>query len=128
MKSKLRIITETKQRTRAGKKGLVPIHPGEMLREEFLIPMGVSAHALAMSLQVPGTRISEIVKERRGISGDTALRLGRYFRMSPEFWMNLQSHYELEMARTGLSRRWETSIKPAAIDQMTGELKQKRMA
>lgn len=128
MKSKLRTTTKIKRHTRAGANGIAPVHPGEMLREEFLIPMGVSAHALAMSLQVPGTRISEIVKERRGISGDTALRLGRYFRMRPEFWMNLQSQYELEVARTGLARRWEAAIKPAPVDQVTGELKQKRTA
>src|ERR1700722_13595022 len=66
-----------------------PIHPGEMLREEFLIPMGLSANALAIAIGVPATRVGEIVNERRGVTADTALRLGRYFHMSAEFWMGL---------------------------------------
>src|SRR6266702_2802739 len=78
---------------------LAATHPGEMLREEFLVPMGLSANALALAIRVPVTRVSEIVNERRGITADTALRLARYFRMTPEFWMNLQSHYDLEIAR-----------------------------
>jgi len=98
-----------------------PVHPGEMLREEFLVPMGLSAHALAMALQVPATRIAEIVKEKRGISGDTALRLGRYFHTSAHFWMNLQSHYELELARDSVGPEFEQAIKPAPLDER-GEL------
>lgn len=97
------------------------VHPGEMLREEFLIPMGITPHALAMALQVPATRIAEIVKEKRGITGDTALRLGLYFRTTAQFWMNLQSHYELEIARDSLGREFEKAIKPAAISER-GEL------
>lgn len=107
---------------------LTPVHPGEMLREEFLIPMGLSAHALAMAIMVPGTRIAEIVKQKRGISGDTAVRLGRYFRTSPQFWMNLQSHYELEVARDNMGPGVEESIKPASIDEKTGELNALRTA
>ncbi len=72
-----------------------PMHPGEILREEFMAPMELSAHALALALRVPATRISEIVKERRGITADTAYRLGVYFSMTAEFWMNLQKSYEL---------------------------------
>jgi len=74
------------------------LHPGEMLREEFLKPLGLSANALAIALRVPVTRISEIVRERRGITPDTALRLARYFNMTPEFWMRLQMDYDLESA------------------------------
>jgi addiction module HigA family antidote len=75
-----------------------PLHPGEMLREEFMKPLGLSSNALAMELRVPVTRISEIVRERRGITADTALRLARYFNMSPEFWMRLQMDFDLESA------------------------------
>ena len=74
------------------------LHPGEMLREEFMKPLGLSANALAMALRVPVTRISEIVRERRGITADTALRLARYFNMTAEFWMRLQMDYDLESA------------------------------
>jgi addiction module HigA family antidote len=73
-----------------------PLHPGEMLREDFMKPLGLSANALAMALRVPVTRISEIVRERRGITADTALRLARYFNMTPEFWMRLQMDFDLE--------------------------------
>lgn len=75
-----------------------PVHPGEVLREEFLIPLGISANALALALRVPSTRISEIVAERRGITADTAYRLSRYFGASPTFWMNMQANYELAVA------------------------------
>jgi antitoxin HigA-1 len=75
-----------------------PIHPGEVLREEFLGPLGLSANALAIALRLPAPRISEIVRERRGVSPDTALRLARYFGSSPEFWMDLQSAYDLKVA------------------------------
>ena len=74
------------------------LHPGQMLREEFMKPLGLSANALAMALRVPVTRISEIVRERRGITADTALRLARYFNMTPAFWMRLQMDYDLETA------------------------------
>ena len=72
-----------------------PMHPGEILREEFMVPNGISAHALAMALRVPSTRISEIVNERRGITADTAYRIALHFGTSAELWMNLQSAYEL---------------------------------
>lgn len=74
-----------------------PIHPGEILREEFLLPIGMSAHALAMELKVPAPRINDIVRERRSISPDTALRLARYFSTTPQFWLNLQTSYELKI-------------------------------
>lgn len=79
--------------------GMRPIHPGEVLREEFIVPMGLTAHALAMELQVPAPRINDIVRERRGITADTALRLAQFFGTSGEFWMGLQDDYEMAMAR-----------------------------
>jgi antitoxin HigA-1 len=82
------------------KNGMRPIHPGEILREEFLLPMGITAHGLAMALQVPAPRINDIARERRSISADTALRLARYFGVSAEFWMGLQADYDLRIAET----------------------------
>ncbi|MBI5331805.1 MAG: HigA family addiction module antidote protein [Betaproteobacteria bacterium] len=79
--------------------GMRPIHPGEVLREEFLIPYGLTAHALALALQVPAPRINDIVREKRAITPDTALRLAAYFGVSAEFWMGLQVDYEMAMAR-----------------------------
>ena len=76
-----------------------PVHPGEMLREEFMKPLGISINVLALELHVPVTRVSQIVNERRGITADTALRLGRHFGMGADFWMNLQKEYELVLAR-----------------------------
>lgn len=78
------------------------IHPGEILREEFLKPMGLSANELARNLHVPAPRINDIVLERRGITADTAVRLARFFDMSEEFWMNLQLQYEVRVARQRL--------------------------
>ena len=76
--------------------GMRPIHPGEVLREEFLLPMGLSAKALAIALQVPAPRINDVAREKRGVSADTALRLARYFGNSAEFWMGLQADYDLK--------------------------------
>ncbi|MBC6441240.1 MAG: HigA family addiction module antidote protein [Rhodospirillales bacterium] len=78
---------------------LVPIHPGEVLEAEFLEPLGLSARSLARSLGVPANRISDLVRARRGMTGDTALRLARYFGTTPELWLNLQARYELDLAR-----------------------------
>lgn len=75
------------------------IHPGEILREEFMVPMGISQNKLAIDIHVPLTRVADIVHERRAITADTALRLGVYFGTGPEFWMNLQMQYDLAMAR-----------------------------
>src|SRR5258707_13870402 len=75
------------------------VHPGEMLREDFMKPLGISINGLALELHVPVTRISEIVNERRGITADTALRLARHFGTSADFWMNIQKEYELILAR-----------------------------
>jgi addiction module HigA family antidote len=81
-----------------------PVHPGEMLREEFMKPLGISINGLALELHVPVTRVSEIVNERRGVSADTALRLARYFGTSADFWMNIQKDYELILARQASSK------------------------
>ena len=89
----------------ANKDRLPPIHPGEIVREEFLSPLGMSAHQLAMALRVPATRINEIVNEKRGITADTALRLARYFGTTSRFRMNMQASFELEVAEDRLGMR-----------------------
>ena len=94
------------------KRSLKPVHPGEILLEEFLRPMGVSQYRLAKSLCVPARRINEIVLGKRGISADTALRLARYFATSEEVWMNLQKRYEVEMARMDSGDAIEREITP----------------
>ena len=91
---------------------MAPLHPGEMLREEFMKPLGLSSNALAMELRVPVTRISEIVRERRGITADTALRLARYFNMSPEFWMRLQMDFDLESTAIAEESAIHDGIRP----------------
>ena len=95
------------------KKLLPPIHPGEILREEYLKPLGLSMNKLALDLRVPVTRVSEIVHERRGITADTALRLARYFDTSPRYWLNLQSAYDLEVAQDELAGRIEQEVRPS---------------
>jgi addiction module HigA family antidote len=89
-----------------------PIHPGEILREEFLTPLSLTAYAVAKAIGVPQTRISEIIHERRAISADTAVRLGRFFRTSPEFWMNLQARYDLESVLDAHGAEIEARIRP----------------
>lgn len=91
-----------------------PIHPGEILLEEFLKPMEISQYRLAMDLGVPAMRINKIVRGERGISADTALRLARYFGMSVEFWTGIQTHYEVELARMALGERLEKEAKTLA--------------
>jgi addiction module HigA family antidote len=90
---------------------LTHITPGEILDEDFLKPMGLSQYRLAKDISVPARRINEIVKGERGITADTALRLGRYFKMSAQFWLNLQSHYDLEITKGMLGRRLEREVK-----------------
>jgi addiction module HigA family antidote len=92
-------------------KKLPPIHPGEILREDFMKPLGLSAHRLAMALHVPATRIAEIVHERRAISADTAIRLGRYFKTTPRFWLNLQSAYDLEVIKDETLAQIESEVR-----------------
>lgn len=91
---------------------LPPVHPGEILREEFLKPLGMSAHELAVALRVPATRINEIVNEKRGITAATALRLSRYFGTTPRFWLNLQASYELEAAEDQSGASVEREVLP----------------
>ena len=93
-------------------KRLEPIHPGEILEEEFMRPLGLSANALARRIDVPVTRISEIVRGKRGITADTALRLGRLFRTSSELWLGLQSEYDLRVARRESASTIQTRIIP----------------
>ena len=88
----------------------VAIHPGEFLREDFLKPLSLSVNALALALRVPATRISEIVNERRGITTDTALRLGLYFGTTPDFWINMQAAYELAIAQDKLLPQIEKEV------------------
>lgn len=88
----------------------ISTHPGEMLRDEFLIPLGISQNALALKIRVPATRIGEIVKGKRAISPDTALRLARFFGNSPEFWLNLQQMHELSKARLELKKTIEREV------------------
>jgi addiction module HigA family antidote len=85
------------------KKLLPPVHPGEILREEYMIPMGISSNALARAIHVTPARVNEIANGQRGISADTALRLARYFGTDAQSWLNLQQHYELECARRELA-------------------------
>lgn len=82
------------------KNGMRPIHPGEVLREDFLEPLGMSANALAIKLSITPARINEIVREKRGVTADTALRLAKYFGGNAQFWLNLQSTYELRSVET----------------------------
>lgn len=91
---------------------LPPIHPGEILREEFMKPLGLSMNKLALALRIPVTRIAEIVHERRSITVDTALRLGRYFNTTAHFWLNLQTDYDLEVAQDERLGAIERAVQP----------------
>lgn len=93
-------------------KTLKPIHPGEILREEFMKPLSLTQYRLAKDISVPPRRINEIFHEKRAITADTALRLGRYFGNSARFWMNLQSRYELESAKAVLKDRLDKEVTP----------------
>lgn len=88
-----------------GMKKMAPVHPGEVLLEDFLIPMGITQHRIALDIRVDPRRINEIVLGRRSVTADTALRLGRYFEMSPEFWMGLQAQYDLDLEEDRLGDR-----------------------
>ena len=96
-------------------KKLRPVHPGEVLLEEFLKPLSLSQNRLALSIGVPPRRINEIVLGKRSISADTALRLGRYFDMSPQFWLGLQMDYDLDIAADVLDSRLKQEVKPRAM-------------
>src|SRR5712691_6911891 len=93
-------------------KKLKPVHPGEILREEIMAPLGLSMNKMAMALRVPVTSIDDIVNERRGITADTALRLARYFKNAPAFWMNLQTRYDLEVAKDEIAAKVARDVQP----------------
>jgi addiction module HigA family antidote len=92
-----------------------PIHPGEILREEYLVPLGMTANALAGALGVPANRITMLVREARGITADTALRLARYFGTTPELWLTLQAHYDLRVAERDVGVTIRKEIKPLRV-------------
>jgi len=100
------------------KKKLPPIHPGEILMDEFLVPMGISQYRLAKDISVPPRRINEIVHGKRSVTADTALRLGRFFDMSPQFWLNLQTRYDLEVTEDMLEDRLDGEVH--ALQVQTG--------
>jgi len=100
--------------SRKPKKVRPPIHPGVVLLEDFLKPLGISANKLARELRVPSNRIVKIVNGERGITADTALRLARFFNTTPDFWMNLQSHYDLEKAQDEIAEEIERDVRPRA--------------
>jgi addiction module HigA family antidote len=103
---------------------LPPIHPGEFLHEDFLLPLGMSVNALAQKIGVPRARLNDIVNEKRGISADTALRLGRYFGMSPEIWLGFQVQYDLEIANRAIGPALK-GIKPRRVKKSTETLESK---
>ncbi|MDT7858061.1 HigA family addiction module antitoxin [Rubrivirga sp. S365] len=89
---------------------LHPVHPGEVLAEEFLGPLGLSQNRAALAMRVPARRVNEIVHGKRSVTADTALRLARYFGTTPEFWVNLQAHYDLEVARDASGARIASEV------------------
>src|SRR4029078_10510815 len=112
--SKSSIITNMASIPAVGTPDRVTTHPGEGLEEEFLKPLGLSVNALAMALRVPATRIGAIVKCERAVTADTALRLARFFGTSPEFWMNLQTMYDLSKAQRESGASIERDVRPRA--------------
>src|SRR5262249_32090161 len=99
------------------KKKTAPVHPGEILLQDFLLPMGITQYRLAKDTSAPPRRINEIVKGKRAISADTALRLSRFFAVSERFWLNLQTHYDLEMQKDRLGNRLEREVSAFARDR-----------
>jgi antitoxin HigA-1 len=98
-------------------KKLKPVHPGEILSEDFMKPYGLSMNKLALELRVPVTRIADIVAERRGVTPGTALRLARYFKSSPQFWLNLQTAYDLDVAEDEQLAQIERDVHPIELSQ-----------
>jgi addiction module HigA family antidote len=97
------------------KNNMRPIHPGEILRDEYLVPLGLSANALSIQLRVPAPRINEVVRERRGITTDTALRLARYFNTTAQFWLNLQTSFDLKQTEIQVGKKIEHEIHPMQV-------------
>ena len=96
------------------KNGMRPVHPGEVLREDFLKPLDMTANALAKALKVPAPRINDVVRERRGVSADTAMRLARYFGGDARSWLNLQLSYDLRVAEIANAKKVAKEVSPAA--------------
>lgn len=96
------------------KNGMRPVHPGEVLREDYLVPLDMSANALAKALNVPAPRVNDVVRERRGITADTAMRLARYFGGDARSWLNLQAAYDLRVAEQAIGKRIEREVAPAS--------------
>jgi addiction module HigA family antidote len=121
MKSRSSITTEIKHAPPTAER-LPPVHPGEVLLEEFLKPMQITQYRLAKDISVPPRRVNEIVLQKRGITADTALRLGRYFGTSEQFWLNLQSEYDLDVERDRLGDRLQSEVVelPAAAHDFRG--------
>lgn len=94
---------------------LKPIHPGEILREEFMLPLGLNANALALALHVPAPSVYEIIREKRGISPEMALRLGVAFKTTPDFWLNLQSEFNLRIARNEKEAMVKSQVRPVRV-------------
>jgi addiction module HigA family antidote len=94
------------------RKKIKPVHPGEILHDEFMVPLGLSMNRVAIDLRVSVTRIADIVNEKRAITADTALRFARYFNNSPTFWMNLQTRYDLEVAEDEIAGKVERDVRP----------------
>ncbi|MGK2950950.1 MAG: HigA family addiction module antitoxin [Thiobacillus sp.] len=101
-------------KTSAPQNRMRPVHPGEILREDYLKPLGLSANALSQALKVPASRINDIVLERRGITVDTAMRLVRYFGGDVQSWMNLQTAYEIKVAEQALAKKIKDEVQPLA--------------
>lgn len=129
MTSKSSTTTSAVRRT---SKKLDPVHPGEVLFEEFLKPMGISQHRLARDISVPPRRINEIVLHKRGVTADTALRLARYFGTSEQFWLNLQTVYDLDVERDRLGDRLDTEVnvvrKEFSADHESGSRVKRRIS
>src|SRR5215510_5259156 len=115
-RNKLRLPTITEEQGPMAKKKnpLAPVHPGEVLREEFLVPLDMSPYALAAALHVPRTRVERLVREETPVTPDTALRLARYFRTTPEFWLGIQARFDIETARRSVDKDI-AAIKPRKI-------------
>jgi antitoxin HigA-1 len=94
------------------KNGMRPVHPGEILREDYLLPLGISVNALAKALHVSTPRINDIVLERRSITADTAMRLAQYFSTTPQFWMNLQMEFDLRTTQIEMAKIIASQVKP----------------
>jgi addiction module HigA family antidote len=106
---------------RSDRRKMTPVHPGEILHEEFLLPLGISQYRLAKDTSVPPRRINEIVRQERAISADSALRLARYFGTSERFWLNLQARYDLEVEKDRLGQRLKHEVKVLVSSGATGD-------